>query len=440
MFSSLFIDYLFVISVILIWFMLGYQLLLFLLGFQYSRKSAKEKVEIRQAKLQLPNISIIVPAHNEALVIGETLEAILASDFPEGQLEVIVVNDGSTDNTAAIVSSLARTDSRIKLINIPWEMGGRGKSAALNVALRQARFEVIGVFDADNQPEPQSVRSLAEQLVGNPRLGAVIGKFRAANKSENLLLRFLNIESLSFQWIVQAGRWMLLQFCTLPGTNFLVWKSILERLNGWDERALTEDAELTIRIYQAGYQIKFVPYAVTWEQEPNALKTWIRQRTRWVRGNNYILKKFVLQLFRSKPRSVALELLYSISLYYVFFLAILLSDVLFLLCITGLVFVPVPGPYSQVWIVAIILFFMEIVLALTLRSGKYSLFSATVPMIVLPGMRGSRGIPNGTKPARRSFHDIRAKVNPGNRFRYLSPELIYSRHPAVHHPISAKLS
>lgn len=370
MFSNLFIDYLFVISVILIWFMLGYQFLLFLLGFHYSRKSANERVEICQAKLQLPNISVIVPAHNEALVIRDTLQSILASDFPEEQMEVIVVNDGSTDNTAAIVNSAARTDSRVKLINIPPELGGRGKSAALNVAFLQARFEVIGVFDADNQPEPQSLRCLAEQLVGDPKLGAVIGKFRAVNKAENLLLRFLNIESLSFQWIVQAGRWVLLRFCTLPGTNFLVWKSILERLNGWDEQALTEDAELTIRIYQAGYQIKFVPYAVTWEQEPRALKTWIRQRTRWVRGNNYILRKFALQLFRSKPRSVALELLYSISLYYAFFFAILLSDVLFLLCVTNLVFIPVLGPYRQVWIAAIILFVMEIVLALSREKGE----------------------------------------------------------------------
>ena len=370
MYHSLFINYLFVISVILIWFMLGYQLLLFLLGFYYSRKSAQEKVKLAQRNPRLPSISILIPAHNEALVIQKTLDAILASDYPAGQLEVVVVNDGSTDSTASIVQRFVNQDERVRLINIPPGLGGRGKSAALNAAFRLARHDVIGIYDADNQPEPLALRFLAQQLVSDPSLGAVIGKFRAINKSENLLLRFLNIESLSFQWIVQAGRWMLLKVCTLPGTNFLIHKHILETLDGWDGQALTEDAELTIRLYAAGYRVKFIPYAVTWEQEPRTLKTWLRQRTRWVRGNNYVLRKFALQLFRFKPRLIGFELLYSIALYYVFFFAILLSDLLFLLCILDLIFIPVLGPYNQVWIVAVLLFEMEIILALSREKGE----------------------------------------------------------------------
>jgi cellulose synthase/poly-beta-1,6-N-acetylglucosamine synthase-like glycosyltransferase len=370
MYHSLFINYLFVISVILIWFMLGYQLLLFLLGFYYSRKSAQEKVKLAQRNPRLPSISILIPAHNEALVIQKTLDAILASDYPAGQLEVVVVNDGSTDSTASIVQRFVNQDERVRLINIPPGLGGKGKSAALNAAFRLTQHDVIGIYDADNQPEPQALRFLAQQLVSDPSLGAVIGKFRAINKSENLLLRCLNIESLSFQWIVQAGRWMLLKVCTLPGTNFLIHKHILETLDGWDEQALTEDAELTIRLYAAGYRVKFIPYAVTWEQEPRTLKTWLRQRTRWVRGNNYVLRKFALQLFQFEPRLIGFELLYSIALYYVFFFAILLSDLLFLLCILDLIFIPVLGPYNQVWIVAVLLFEMEIILALSREKGE----------------------------------------------------------------------
>jgi cellulose synthase/poly-beta-1,6-N-acetylglucosamine synthase-like glycosyltransferase len=370
MLSNLFINYLFVISVILIWFMLGYQLLLFLLGFYYSRKSAQEKVQLAKTLLSLPRISLIIPAHNEALVIKKTLESILASEYPCDRLEVIVVNDGSTDKTATIVNEIVRVDTRVKLINIPVGLGGRGKSAALNIGLRQARHEIVGVYDADNQPEPDALKFLAEQLAQDASLGAVIGKFRALNKSENLLLRCLNIESLSFQWIVQAGRWMLLKVCTLPGTNFLVRKPILEQLRGWDEQALTEDAELTIRICAGGHRIKFVPYAVTWEQEPRTLRAWVRQRTRWVRGNNYVLRKFALRLFQLKPRIIGFELLYSISVYYVFFVAILLSDTLFLLCLSDLIFIPVLGPYNQVWTVAVILFFMEILLALSREKGE----------------------------------------------------------------------
>src|SRR3990172_5854865 len=258
MHHNLLIDYLFVVSVILIWFTLGYQLFLFLLGFQYSRQSAKEKLVLGGRDLTLPSVSVLIPARNEGLVIQKTLQSILELDYPPDRLEVIVINDGSTDNTEAVVQELATLDSRVHLISIPVEEGGRGKSAALNIALRQASHPVIGVYDADNRPEPQALRYMAEQLMSDAKLGAVIGKFRAINKADNLLLRFLNIEALSFQWIVQAGRWMLLKMCTLPCTNFLVHKSILRQLKGWDEKAMTEDAELTIRLCEAGYQIKFI--------------------------------------------------------------------------------------------------------------------------------------------------------------------------------------
>jgi len=171
MYHSLFINYLFVISVILIWFMLGYQLLLFLLGFYYSRKSAQEKVKLAQRNPRLPSISILIPAHNEALVIQRTLEAILASDYPADHLEVVVVNDGSTDSTASIVQRIVNQDERVRLINIPPGLGGKGKSAALNAAFRLARHDVIGIYDADNQPEPLALRFLAQQLVSDPSHG-----------------------------------------------------------------------------------------------------------------------------------------------------------------------------------------------------------------------------------------------------------------------------
>ena len=119
MYHNLLIDYLFVISVILIWFMLGYQLLLFLLGFRYSLLIAKEKLALSRTALLLPHISIIIPAHNEELVIQKTLLSILELDYPRDQLEVLVVNDGSTDNTAAAIQKVARRDPRVPLLSIP---------------------------------------------------------------------------------------------------------------------------------------------------------------------------------------------------------------------------------------------------------------------------------------------------------------------------------
>lgn len=365
MFSHLIIDYFFVFSVIVIWFMLAYQFILFLLGYIYAFRAERQRLALEQGDSGLPAVSLMIPAHNEGIVITQTLEALLKLDYPEDKLEILVINDGSTDDTAEKVGAVAALHPRVRLFNVPKEFAARGKSAALNRCLPECRHEIIGIFDADNVPEPDSVLHLARQLQSNENFGAVIGKFRCINKKRNLLTRFINLESLAFQWIVQAGRWRLLRMATLPGTNYLIRRSLLEELGGWDEQALTEDAEMSIRIYQAGYLIKFIPYAVTWEQEPETLRVWFRQRVRWARGNNYVLEKYFAQVFRIRPKVVGLELFYSMAVYYIFFTAIVLSDLLFIASVAGLIAIPVPGPYSEVWVFAFLLFILELVIALS---------------------------------------------------------------------------
>jgi cellulose synthase/poly-beta-1,6-N-acetylglucosamine synthase-like glycosyltransferase len=359
------VDYLFVFSVIVIWFMLGYQFILFLLGYQYGFRAKRQQKKLEEKPIELPAISLMVPAHNESIVINETLQALLNLNYPSDRIEILVINDGSTDDTAEKVAAIAARASRVRLFNVPKEFAARGKSAALNRGLAECRHPVIGIFDADNVPEPDSVIHLARQLETNPRLGAVIGKFRCINRKKNLLTRFINLESLAFQWIVQAGRWRLLRMSTLPGTNYLIRRSLVEDLGGWDEQALTEDSEMSIRIYQAGYLIKFVPYAVTWEQEPETLRVWFKQRVRWARGNNYVLEKYFTQVFKMRPRVIGIELFYSMAVYYIFFAAIVLSDILFVASVARLISIPVPGPYSEVWVFAFLLFILELVIALS---------------------------------------------------------------------------
>ena len=190
---------------------------------------------------------------------------------------------------------------------MPAHLGGRGKSAALELAVAASKNELIAIYDADNCPEPGSLRALVAILVSNPSLAATVGKFRCINRRRNLLTRFINIEGLAFQWIMQAGRWSLLGLTTLPGTNFAIWRNVLQEVGGWDKDALTEDAELTIRIYETGRRIRFVPRAVTWEQEPEKLRTWFRQRTRWARGHNYVFAKHARRLLALRPRVLALN-------------------------------------------------------------------------------------------------------------------------------------
>ena len=381
MVSHIVIDALFVLSVIVIWFMLGYQFVLCVAGWVYSHRAEHERRALAQRALALPRISVLIPAHNEALVLDATLAAMAALEYPAGQLEIIVINDASTDATGAIADRWAQTEPRIRVVHLTVAERAGGKSAALNRGLRRARHEVIAIYDADNTPAPDAVLHLARQLAAHAELGAVIGTFRTANRKKNLLTRLINIEGLSYQWIVQAGRWMLMQVCTLPGTNLLIRRALLEQLGGWDESALTEDAELSIQIYEAGYKIKFVPYAVTWEQEPEKLSTWFKQRSRWARGNNYLVAKHARRVLAIRPKRLGFELLYTLALYYVFFAAILLSDVLFVLCALGWVRVPVPGPFAEVWVLALALFVVEVTLALSRADGEDSLLNILLTVL-----------------------------------------------------------
>jgi hypothetical protein len=355
----------FLVTVILIWFMIGYQLVLTIAGYFHFLRSMQEKKDIDGMKFNFPRVSVLIPAHNEGKVIRRTLQAMLAFDYPRGDYEVVVIDDGSTDETGEIVREFMSRDDRVRLVTIPKGEGGRGKSRVLNLGLKHTDADYIAVYDADNTPDPSALRYLMAQMLLHQELGAVLGKFRTVNRNRNLLTRFINIETLGFQSILQAGRWKLFRVSTLPGTNLVIRRSLIEKLGGWDEEAITEDYELSIRIYVEGYKIKMIPYAITHEQEPETWEVWRKQRTRWVRGNNYVALKFLREIPRFKNRLLAIEVLYLLSLYYVFFLAIIASDILFILSLLSLISIPLPGPYTAVWILAFVLFILEILLALS---------------------------------------------------------------------------
>jgi cellulose synthase/poly-beta-1,6-N-acetylglucosamine synthase-like glycosyltransferase len=359
------LEVVFLVSVILIWFMIGYQFIFSVYGYINFIKSMKEKKEVDASTYDFPTCTILIPAHNEEVVIANTIEAMLNLHYPKDKLTIMVINDGSKDRTKEIILDYAAKDSRVVLYDVPLGQGGKGKSRALNLGIKQVKSEVIAIYDADNTPDPMALHYLVASLISNKELGAVIGKFRTINKNRNLLTSFINIETLSFQSMLQAGRWQMHNIATLPGTNFVMWHWLVYKLEGWDEEALTEDSELSIRIYELGYKIKFIPYAITYEQEPETWKVWIKQRVRWVRGNNYVIAKFFKLIPHFVNKRLRFDLLYTLALYYVFFFAIIISDILCVLSMLGLISIPLPGPYSVVWLMAFILFLFEIMLAIS---------------------------------------------------------------------------
>lgn len=368
------IDYLFLFSIFSIWFLLLYNALLTFFGYLYFNKISQIKLDYNKEMDYFPLVSILVPAHNEEKVIEKTIRALLRLDYPDDKIEIIVINDNSEDKTGVILEKVKQEFSakKIKIITTDQSNGGNGKASALNLGYQKAKGELIAVYDADNTPEPMALRYLVQTILSCDKYGAVIGKFRTRNKKKNLLTKFINIEGLSFQWMAQGGRWMLFNLCTIPGTNFIMRKDILEAINGWDTKALAEDTEISIRIYEMGYKICFMPLAVTWEQEPENLKTWIKQRARWVKGNSYVIFKYSFSPRYFKRKKIMLDVYYFLAIYFFFLLATLCSDFVFLIGFFTKIKISLPGNFFIIWLLAYLMFMLEINIALTMEKGEFN--------------------------------------------------------------------
>lgn len=366
-----------------IWILLLFSIVLTISGYIYYLNWSNSPLpQIDEDKL--PFVSVMVPAHNEGIVIVRTVEALLNFDYPHDKYEIIVINDNSSDNSAELLFNLKQKypQRNFTIINTDETNGGKGKSNALNIGFQSAKGDVIAIYDADNTPEAKALYYLVAELENNPEYGAVIGKFRTRNKDVNLLTRFINIETLSFQWMAQAGRSQLFQLCTIPGTNFVVRRSIIEEIGGWDEKALAEDTEISFRIYMMGYKIKFQPAAVTWEQEPQTFDVWFRQRTRWVKGNVYVIIKNFQLLWNPKAKRIRFDLLYFTSVYFFLLSSLIISDITFILSVAGYITVHAPSFSNTLWLLAVILYVSSVFLTITTEKGEMKISNILVIMLM----------------------------------------------------------
>lgn len=362
--------------------MLLYHLFLMQGGYLFAIRNERIAGKWQHNKTRFPSVSILIPAHNEALVITDTLEAMCSLQYPVDLLEVIVINDHSSDQTGEIAEWYAKQYSFIKVIHTKPPFSGKGKSSALNIGLKQAAGEVICVYDADNIPEPDAVYWLTLGLQNDGKAGVIVGKFRVNNANKNLLTRLINIETISFQWLAQAGRWFWFRMATIPGTNFAIRRSVLEALGGWDEQALSEDTELSFRVYHLGYHIRFFPSAVTWEQEPESWRVWWKQRTRWARGNIYVITKFMLQFYRLKNKKIMLDLFYFFFTYLLFFCGVMTSHIILIINIW--IDLHLTIGFASILLISIgfLLFIVEELLALHIEKKQLTLKNGAIVILM----------------------------------------------------------
>jgi cellulose synthase/poly-beta-1,6-N-acetylglucosamine synthase-like glycosyltransferase len=375
-------DILMLISVFCIWSLLLVNVILIVAGYLYYIQI--ENKPVAPIEGEHPFVSIMVPAHNEAKVITKTVESLLALSYPHDRYEIIVINDNSSDNSSVLLGNLQikYPGRNLIILNTDNVIGGKGKSNALNLGFKLSKGELIAIYDADNTPEKTALTYLVSEITHDATLGAVIGKFRTRNRDASLLTRFINVETLSFQWMAQAGRWKLFKLCTIPGTNFIVRRSIIEQMGGWDVKAIAEDTEISFRIYLMGYKIKFQPKSVTWEQEPQTVKVWFKQRTRWAKGNIYVIVKNIPLLFKRSARNIHFDILYYLSIYVLLLTSLVMSDLLLILHALGYVSTTIASFSSFLWGLAIILFILGTFITLVTEKGEMKLSNVWIIMLM----------------------------------------------------------
>ena len=247
-------------------------------------RKAKKKVARKHEESsidELPFVSIIVPAKHEESVIGRCLDSLVGLDYPSGMWEVIVVEDGSVDDTVEICRGFERDyPGLVRLVRNPVS---KGKPSALNYALNFVRGEIVAVFDADNVPSPD-VLVKAVKYFGEESVGAVQGKQCCLNKDENMLTQFVSMESGLWYESYLRGKDAFRLFVAVTGSCYFVRKDVLLEVGCWDDSALSEDVELSANLTNHGYKIRYANDVVSWQENPASVKQFFNQRARWFRG------------------------------------------------------------------------------------------------------------------------------------------------------------
>lgn len=268
--------------------------------------------------------SVIVPVYNEAENIVATLESILLNQ--RKRFEIIVVDDGSTDNSVEIIKTVqTRYPGKIKLI----QQKNSGKAAALNNGISEAKYGVVVTVDGDTIFQRDTIKHLLKHFKDH-RIAGVSGKV-CTTKPKNLVDIFQHIEYVISQNIDKKAFGRINSIGVIPGPVGAWRKSVLDKLGGYSNDTLVEDQDLTLAVLAAGKKIVYEPRAVAYTETPFTIRDFIKQRKRWIFGTFQCLVKYRKHILNPRSKSLGLVVLPN-SIFYTFLLPLLypLMDVMFI--------------------------------------------------------------------------------------------------------------
>lgn len=264
--------------VFLIAFMSLYMVYMYIAVKHQRRKLRKNPLPLESA--YKPFISIMIPCHNENEVIEDTVKNILEVDYTD--YEIILIDDRSTDSTPEIIKKLEEKYEKVKIL-LRKEGDFPGKSAVLNDAMKIAKGEAILVFDADAKIKPDFIKKVLVKL--EPKdVGAVQARKNIINARQNFLTACQYNEYV-MDTHLQIGRDAVRGAVELRGNGEIIKKEALLDINGWNNETITDDLDMSTRLHIKGWDIRFCPDAVVYEEGVITVPALIRQRRRWVEGS-----------------------------------------------------------------------------------------------------------------------------------------------------------
>ena len=300
--------------------------LMLVLSFAHARKVRRR--DFRWGEAVTEPVTVLVPAYNERECITNTVRSLMDSDHP---IEIVVIDDGSTDGTADIVDALRLPNVRVV------RQENQGKPAALNNGIAHARHDIVVMMDGDTVFEPSTVRELVQPF-GDPRVGAVAGNAKVGNR-DSLIGSWQHIEYVMGFNLDRRMYDVLRCMPTIPGAVGAFRRQALERVGGMSEDTLAEDTDITMAMHRDGWHVVYAERARAWTEAPESVRQLWSQRYRWSYGTMQAIWKHRGALVERGPSGrfgrVGLPL---VSLFMV--LAPLLAPLIDVFLLYGLVFGP----------------------------------------------------------------------------------------------------
>lgn len=274
-----------------------------------------------------PKLTVIIACYNEELVIGRTIESLLGNTYKN--ISIIVVNDGSTDATKNIVEAYCRVHKNVKLVNVP----NGGKAKALQAGINRARTKWIVFCDADTIFEESALYHFTNTFFANKNLGAVAGRIVVGNDI-NALTRAQVIEYGISHTFIKASQDAIESITVVPGASGLWSRAALNKIGGFSQDTLAEDADATMELISIGKKVKYNSSVSAKTEAPSTIHMLYKQRTRWQLGNMQAITKHRSGLFNRKYGVLGF---FGLPMFYLELLTALLYPVLltfsaFLIC------------------------------------------------------------------------------------------------------------